>query len=73
MIQPGKNLPLGTKAADDGLGVHPPLEDLQRHPLAEDVVIAHRQVHGAHAALAELAHEPVGADARVDRRSGASL
>ena len=65
MIEPGKDLPLGAEAAHDRLGVHPALQDLERDALAERVVIARGEVHGAHAALTELAHQAVGADAGV--------
>ena len=67
MVEAGEDLPLGAEAADDGVGVHPPLEDLQGDPLVEDVVVAHGQEDRAHAALAQLADEPVGADARLER------
>ena len=67
VVESGEDLPLGAEAADDRIGVHPPLEDLQRHPLVEGVVVAHGQEHRAHAALSQLADEPVGADARLER------
>jgi hypothetical protein len=65
VIQAGEDLPFGAEPPHDRLGVHSALEDLQGDALVEDVVVAHGQEDRAHAALAELAHEPVGAQARV--------
>ena len=65
MVEAGENLALGAEAPHDRLGVHPAFEDLEGDALMEHVVVAHRQEHGAHAALAQLADQPVGANARV--------
>ena len=73
MVQAGEDLPLGAEAADDGVGVHAALEDLQRDALVEHVVVAHREEHGAHAALAQLAHEPVGPDSGAVRPARGGL
>ncbi len=65
MVEPGEDLPLGAEAPHDRLGVHPAFQDLERDTFVERVVVAHREINRAHAALAELAHEAVGADACV--------
>ena len=53
MIQGGEDLPLVAEAAQDVLGVHAALEDLDGHLTLEVGVVAVRQVHGAHTSLAE--------------------
>ncbi len=65
MVEPGKNLPFSTKAPHDRLGVHPALEDFDRDAFAEHIVIADGEVNRAHAALTELAHEAIRANARA--------
>ena len=70
MVEAGEDLALGAEAPHDRLGVHAALEDLEGDALVEHVVVAHRQEHGAHAALAQLADQPVGADARVGALDG---
>ena len=64
----GEDLALVAEAADDRLGVHAALEDLERHALLEGVVAADRQVDGAHAAAAQLADQAVRADAAAVNR-----
>ncbi len=65
MVEAREDLALGAEAPHDRVGVHPAFEDLDGDALVEHVVVAHGEEHGAHAALPQLAHQPVGADARV--------
>ncbi len=62
MVHHRQRLPLGLEAGDDLLGVHAVLDDLQRD-LPLDRLGLLGQVDDAHAALAELAYDRVGADA----------
>jgi hypothetical protein len=78
VVEAGEHLPFMTEAADDGLRIHAALEDLDRDAFVEGFVIANAQKHLPHAAVAENAHEPVRADARLggwkclgDHRGGA--
>jgi hypothetical protein len=58
----GEGLPLGLEASDDRPGVHPQLDDLERHA-ATDGVHLFGQVHNPHAAFTELLEDLVRADA----------
>ena len=64
VLHQGQGLALGLEAGDDLLGVHPRLDDLQRD-LAVDRSLLLGEEDDAHAALAELADDRVGADARA--------
>ena len=68
MVEAGEDLPLGAEAADDGIGVHPALQHLEGDALVERVVVADGEIDRAHAALAQLADQAVGTDARFERR-----
>ena len=59
MLEAGENLPLVPEAADDAVGVHAALEDLDRHALLERIVVADAKIDGAHAAMTDLANEAV--------------
>ena len=61
MLEAGQDLPLVTEPPHDAVGVHPALEHLDRDALLERVVVADAEVDGAHAAVADLANEAVGA------------
>ena len=63
MIELREDLPLGPESPDDGVGIHAALDDFERD-LALEVVVAPRQVDGAHAAAADESHDRVGTDAR---------
>jgi hypothetical protein len=64
MIHEGERLTLGLEAGDHPLRVHPELHDLDRHT-ADDRALLLGQEHRAEASLADLLHQPVGADVRA--------
>ena len=64
VVHQGQGLALGLEAGDDLLGVHARLDDLERD-LAMDRALLLGEEDDAHAALAELADDRVGADARA--------
>ncbi len=59
VLEAGENLPLVPEAADDAVGVHAALEHLDRHALLERIIVADAKVHGAHAAMTDLANQAV--------------
>jgi hypothetical protein len=63
MIEAGQNLALVPELPQQGLGVHAPLDELDRDALLVLLVGALRQVDRAHPASAHLANQDVGADA----------
>ena len=63
MLQGGEDLALVAKAAQDLVGVHATLDQLDGDPLLELLVRAVGQVDGAHAAPADLLEYPVRAQA----------
>ena len=64
----GEDLPLGAEALDEVGAVGAVAEDLDGDLLPVRLVGAHGEVDGAHAALAQLALDRVGADPAPDRR-----
>jgi hypothetical protein len=69
MVHHGQGLPLGLEAGDHLIRVHPRLDDLQRDPAAHGQSLLSR-VDDAHAALADLFHQLVGADHRAGALGG---
>ena len=67
VVEVGEDLALGAEAADDLVRVHAAPDELEGDLLLELLVGPLRQVDRAHAAPAELAHHPVGADALAGR------
>ena len=65
MLEAGENLPLVAEAADDAVGVHAALEHLDRHALLERIIVADAEIHGAHAAMADLANQAIRAKTSV--------
>ncbi len=63
MLQGGEDLALVAEAAQDLVGVHATLDQLDGDPLLELLVRAVGQVDGAHAASADLLEYPVRAQA----------
>ena len=59
-----QRLALGLEPGDDLGAVHARLDDLERH-LAPDRLLLLGHVDDAHAALADLLQQPVGADPRA--------
>ena len=68
MTQRGEDLPLGEEAPVELLGVGAVAQELDRDLAAELAVDALGEVHHAHAAATELAHDAVRADAPVAQR-----
>jgi hypothetical protein len=66
MLERREDAALEMEAAQDLVGIHAALHELQRHPLVELAVGAFREVDGAHAAAAELAPR-CDTDRRCDR------
>src|SRR5262245_195845 len=62
MIQAGENLPFAPETLQDKVGVHAGRYQLDRGFYLVLVIVALGQVHRAHAAAADLANQPVGAD-----------
>ena len=65
VVEAGEHLPFMTEPADDRLGIHAPLEDLDRDAFVEGFVIANAEKHLPHATVAEDAYQSVRADARL--------
>jgi len=63
MIEPREDLPLGEKALEARAHQGARLQELQRNPLGIGRCASFGEPHGAHAALAELAHQHVVGDA----------
>ena len=61
MVHDRQRLPLGLETGDDLAGVHARLDDLQRHPTHHRLALLGHVDH-AHAALANLLQQLVGAD-----------
>jgi hypothetical protein len=68
VVQVGQDLPLGAKAAENGLRIHAALDQLDRHLLLVLIIGAHRQIDGSHAAAADLACHLVRADVPSHQR-----
>jgi hypothetical protein len=66
VVERGENLPLVAETAEDEVGVHPALDELDGDALAELAVGAERLVDGAHPAAPDLARDDVDADAAAD-------
>ena len=66
VIQVGQDLTLVQEAPDDGVRIHPALDQLDRDPPVIDPVASLRQVGGAHAAAPQLAEHAVRPDALAD-------
>src|SRR4029077_12473467 len=62
MLERGKNLPLAAKALLSGRVLRAPPQHLDRDGFLELVVVSHRLVDGAHAALTHSAEQAVLAD-----------
>ncbi len=65
MLEAGEDLPLVPEATHDAVGVHAALEHLDRHALLERVIVADAEIHGAHAAMTDLANQAVRTKASV--------
>ena len=63
VLEPGEDGPLAEEPPDDDVGVEPPLEQLERDALVERPVGPLGEVHDAHPAAPDLAHDPVRPDA----------
>ena len=61
MVEHGQGLALHLEACDDPLGIHAGLDELQGH-LALNGVLLLGQIDHGHAALTQVAHEPVLVD-----------
>ena len=70
MVHQRQRLPLGLKPGDDLFGVHAQLDDLERHPAADRLLLLGHINHAA-AAFADLLEQFVAADvvARLFRRA----
>ena len=68
-LEAGEDLALVAEAAEDGVGVHPALDQLDRDALLKRVVCPLGEIDGAHAAASDLADDAVGADPSADRRA----
>jgi hypothetical protein len=64
VVHQRQGLPLGFEAGDHFAGIEPRLDDLQRHPTAHGVLLFGHE-HQAHAPLADLFPQFVGADQRA--------
>ena len=65
MLEGGEDLPLVAEAAQDLVGVHAALDDLERDALLELLVRALGQIDHAHAAAADLLDDAVRPDAHA--------
>ncbi len=65
MVHQGQRLPLGLEPGDHVAGVHPRLDDLERH-LAADGLLLLGDKDEAKSAFADLLHQLVRADRRAD-------
>jgi hypothetical protein len=68
VIERGQDLPFVAEAAEDEVGVHSALDQLDRCALAELIVRSNCQVYRAHSAPPDFADEFVSADAPPDHR-----
>jgi hypothetical protein len=62
MVEIGQNLLLVAEAAENGIGVHATLDDLDGNLLLELIVGALGQIDGAHTAASDFTQNLVGAD-----------
>ena len=62
MGEAGEDPPLVDEAADDPVGVHAPLDQLERDLPGELLLVADRQVDRPHAAPSQLGEDAVGSD-----------
>ena len=65
VLEAGEDLAFVPEPSHDGVAVHAALEHLDRDALLERIVIADAEMHGAHAAVPDLANEAIGPDTRV--------
>ena len=70
VLEPRKDLALPAKMAQDGLGSEAGVDQLEGHFTLEDPVVPNRPVDRSHAAVADLAEEPVGPDAHLRGERG---
>jgi hypothetical protein len=63
MVKRGEDLPLRAEAREDVVGVHPALDELDRHRLGEAALSSLGPVDRAHPSPVELLHHPKRADA----------
>jgi hypothetical protein len=63
MVEAGEDLPLGQEAMAEHGALQPRVEDLHRHLALLRRVLPHGEMDRAHAAVAERAQQPVGAEA----------
>jgi hypothetical protein len=64
VVHQRQRLPLGLETCDDLAGIHAGLDDLQGHAAADRLGLLGDEDQ-AHAALADLLHQPVRADHRA--------
>ena len=64
MVHHRHGLAFGLEAGDNLLGVHPQLDDLQRHAAANRLLLL-GHVHDAHAPFADLLQQLIGTDQRA--------
>jgi hypothetical protein len=62
VIERRQNLSLGPEPLQHLVGVHAPLDELDGHPLRKRPVNPLGEIHRPHAAAAERAEQPIGAD-----------
>jgi hypothetical protein len=65
MVEGRQDITLHHKATHDALGIHAPLDDLERNCLLK--AFARRQVNGAHAAATDFLYDSIGANDRAGR------
>jgi hypothetical protein len=63
MLEAGQDLPLLPEAGDHRLGGHLAPDELEGHDLLEVIVVSHRSIDVAHAALADQVEQAIGAQA----------
>ena len=73
MMEARQNLSLEPEAPEDFVGVEPAADELQSYGLSEIVRLLHGEIHVAHSAPPERAHQPVGPDVAGLDRFGQSI
>ena len=68
MLKPGQDLPLLQETTQDEVGIHAPLDELERDVMLKLAVDAFGEVDRPHAAPPQFAHEAIGCDAPPERR-----
>src|SRR6266545_2244384 len=66
MIECRQDLALSAKTAEDKVGIHATLDELDRHALVEFLIDSYCFINGAHAAAANFAFESIGAKTPPD-------